>query len=48
MPGGGYDFVTNQNRDITAFMSHSTGSADDEDYDAITLALGFHYKIRRK
>lgn len=48
MLGGGYDFVINQSWDITAFVSYSTGSAGAEDYDAITLALGFTYKIRRK
>jgi len=48
MLGGGYDFVINQSWDITAFISYSTGSAGDEDYDAITLAVGFNYKIRRK
>lgn len=46
MFGGGYDFVINQSWDLTAFLSYSTGSAGDEDYDAITLALGFNYKIR--
>ena len=48
MLGGGYDFIINENWDLTAFISYSTGSAGDEDYDAITLALGFNYKIRRK
>jgi outer membrane protein W len=48
MFGGGYDFVINQSWDINAFISYSTGSAGDEDYDAITLALGFNYKFRRK
>ena len=47
MLGGGYDYYINQNWDVTAFISYSTGSAGDEDYDAITLALGFNYKIRR-
>jgi hypothetical protein len=40
-------YYINQNWDVTAFISYSTGSAGDEDYDAITLALGFNYKIRR-
>ena len=48
MQGGGYDFISNENWDLTAFISYSTGSAGDEDYDANTLALGFNYKIRRK
>jgi hypothetical protein len=48
MLGGGYDYYINQNWDLTAFISYSTGSAGDEDYDAVTLALGFTYKIRRK
>jgi outer membrane protein W len=48
MLGGGYDYVINQNWDLTTFISYSAGSAGDEDYDAITLALGFTYKIRRQ
>lgn len=48
MLGGGYDFYINESWDMTAFISYSTGTAGDEDYDAITLAPGFNYKIRRK
>jgi hypothetical protein len=48
MLGAGYDYSINENWGLTSFISYSTGSAGDEDYDAITLALGFNYKIRRK
>ena len=48
MLGVGYDYFINENWDVTTFINYSTGSAGVEDYDAITLALGFNYKIRRK
>lgn len=48
MLGAGYDFVINDNWDIMTFVSYSSGSTGDEQYDAITLAIGLTYKIRRK
>ena len=48
MLGSGYDYSINQNWGLNAFISYSTGSAGDEDYDAVTLALGFSYKTGRK
>lgn len=47
MLGTGYDYVINENWDITGLLSYSSGSAGDEDYDAVTLSVGFNYKIRR-
>jgi hypothetical protein len=47
MAGVGYDFVINQAWDITTFISYSSGNPGDERYDAITLAIGINYKIRR-
>ena len=48
MVGVGYDFVVNEHWDITTFVSYGSGRPGDESYDAITLAIGFNYKIRRK
>jgi len=48
MLGAGYDYMVNENWDITGLLSYSSGSTGDEDYDAITLSVGFNYKIRRK
>jgi hypothetical protein len=48
MLGTGYDYVINKNWDITGLLSYSSGSAGDEDYDAVTLSVGFNYRIRRK
>jgi hypothetical protein len=48
MFGAGYDFVINESWDITTVLSYSSGNAGDENYDAVTLSVGFNYKIRRR
>ena len=48
MLGSGYDYDINESWDITAMISYSAGSTGDEDYDAVTLTIGFNYKLRRR
>ena len=47
MFGVGYDLPLNRRWAVTSFLAYSAGSAGDEDYDAVTLAIGLSHKIRR-
>ncbi len=47
MLGAGYDFIINESWDVTTVLSYSSGNAGDESYDAVTLSVGFNYKIMR-
>ncbi len=45
MLGFGYDFVLNTRWAVTSFLTYSTGSAGEETFEAITLAIGLTYRI---